>query len=75
VNVVIGVRPTDAARIFDLFTRGARSEQDGVGVGLAVCRKIVERHGGPDLGRAISCRRQCLSLHAVATVLAAAVGD
>jgi signal transduction histidine kinase len=33
-------------RVFDLFQRGAASAVDGAGVGLAVCRKLVERHGG-----------------------------
>jgi light-regulated signal transduction histidine kinase (bacteriophytochrome) len=43
----VGVEPQEAERIFELFARGdTRSEAEGVGIGLAVCRKIVERHGG-----------------------------
>jgi signal transduction histidine kinase len=40
-----GVDPDKATRIFDMFAR-ASDETDGVGIGLAVCRRIVEAHGG-----------------------------
>jgi len=42
-----GVLPEDRERIFELFRRGRDAEGDGgAGIGLAICRTIVERHGG-----------------------------
>ena len=41
----LGIDPDKATRIFDMFAR-ANNETDGVGIGLAVCRRIVEAHGG-----------------------------
>lgn len=41
----IGMDPEEADTIFNLFAR-LRPEVPGSGIGLAVCRKIVERHGG-----------------------------
>jgi signal transduction histidine kinase len=41
----LGVDPDKASRIFDMFARDSE-EPDGVGIGLAVCRRIVEAHGG-----------------------------
>ncbi|HET9770608.1 MAG TPA: ATP-binding protein [Acidimicrobiia bacterium] len=42
-----GVAAEDRERIFELFKRGRDAERDGgVGIGLAICRTIVERHGG-----------------------------
>jgi two-component system sensor kinase FixL len=43
----IGFDEADLSRIFTMFHRlHDRSEYEGTGMGLAICRKIVERHSG-----------------------------
>jgi light-regulated signal transduction histidine kinase (bacteriophytochrome) len=43
----IGIDPKRADQIFDMFRRlNARSEYPGTGIGLAICRRIVERMSG-----------------------------
>ncbi|MBK7862623.1 MAG: hypothetical protein IPJ65_29250 [Archangiaceae bacterium] len=41
----VGFNPKFADRIFKIFRR-LRRDTPGTGIGLAVCKKIIERHGG-----------------------------
>jgi signal transduction histidine kinase len=55
IDTGIGIEPDQIARVFEPFAQiGPRSERAGagagLGLGLAICRRLVEMHGG-----AISC--------------------
>jgi two-component system CheB/CheR fusion protein len=42
----IGIDPQDAGRVFGMFKRLHGREIPGTGIGLALCKKVVERQGG-----------------------------
>jgi len=42
----IGIKPTDFQRIFQPFRQSRADSRSGIGLGLATCKRIVERHGG-----------------------------
>ena len=42
----IGIPPDEIPKIFADFYRGMKVEAEGVGLGLAIAKKIVEAHGG-----------------------------
>jgi two-component system CheB/CheR fusion protein len=42
----IGIDPQDTGRVFGIFKRLHGSDIPGTGIGLALCKKVVERQGG-----------------------------
>jgi signal transduction histidine kinase len=43
----IGIDPRQIDRLFQFFSRlQSRTRFEGTGMGLALCRRIVEHHGG-----------------------------
>ncbi|MFP8951737.1 PAS domain S-box protein [Natrialbaceae archaeon A-arb3/5] len=43
----IGIDPDDRERVFEIFqSLHAKDDHSGTGIGLALCKRIIERHGG-----------------------------
>jgi light-regulated signal transduction histidine kinase (bacteriophytochrome) len=43
----IGIPALDTRRIFRVFERlGRKTDSEGAGIGLAICQRVIERHGG-----------------------------
>jgi PAS domain S-box-containing protein len=43
----VGIEPADQQRVFEVFqSLQNRRDHHGTGIGLALCKRIVERHGG-----------------------------
>ena len=42
----VGIPPESRARVFEVFARLVGDATPGTGVGLALCKQAVDKHGG-----------------------------
>lgn len=42
----MGISESAQAKVFDLFNRASQKDEEGSGIGLALCKRIVEIYGG-----------------------------
>lgn len=42
----VGIRPEEEKNLFQIYEQGGEKKSGGVGIGLALCRSIIEMHGG-----------------------------
>ena len=70
-----GFLPDERERVFEKFFRGARADKPGAGLGLAICRGIVEAHGGSLTAENRADGGACLRISLPLPVQAPAVVD
>jgi PAS domain S-box-containing protein len=64
----IGIDPQDAERVFGMFKRLHGAEIPGTGIGLALCKKVIERQGGriwvePETGQGATLKFTIPNVH------------
>lgn len=46
IDTGLGMDQSTKARIFEPYEQGANADNEGLGLGLAICKELVEMHGG-----------------------------
>ena len=60
IDTGTGIPPEMQPQLFQPFVT---TKGNGMGIGLSICRSIVDAHGGQDLGDAQSRRRRDIQFH------------